>query len=165
LRDLAGAVGMRAPSLYTYFPSKDAIYDAMFTEGYEAMSAFSDEIKVPVEQLDPVEALTLILEGFIRFCQASPARYQLMFTRAIPGWEPSAEAYAVSVRTYELMEETLGEIGITGTPAVDLYVAVAAGLAAQQMANEPAGDRWHKIAGNAAQMLVDHLDDNEGGTT
>ena len=25
------------------------------------------------------------------------------------------------------MEETLGEIGITGTPAVDLYVAVAAG--------------------------------------
>ena len=72
LRDLAGAVGMRAPSLYTYFPSKDAIYDAMFTEGYEAMSALSDEIKVPVEQLDPVEALTLIFEGFIRFCQASP---------------------------------------------------------------------------------------------
>ena len=30
LRDLGRAVGMRAPSLYTYFASKDAIYDAMF---------------------------------------------------------------------------------------------------------------------------------------
>ena len=35
LREVAAAVGMRAPSLYTYFASKDAIYDAMFAEGYE----------------------------------------------------------------------------------------------------------------------------------
>ena len=33
LRDLAARVGMRAPSLYQYFPSKHAIYDAMFTQG------------------------------------------------------------------------------------------------------------------------------------
>jgi AcrR family transcriptional regulator len=30
LRDLAERVGMRAPSLYTHFASKNAIYDAMF---------------------------------------------------------------------------------------------------------------------------------------
>ena len=30
LRDLAARVGMRAPSLYQYFASKHAIYDAMF---------------------------------------------------------------------------------------------------------------------------------------
>ena len=33
LRDLAAKVGMQAPSLYQYFPSKDAIYDAMFRQG------------------------------------------------------------------------------------------------------------------------------------
>src|SRR4051794_9297628 len=33
LRDLARRVGMQAPSLYGYFPSKHAIYDAMFGEG------------------------------------------------------------------------------------------------------------------------------------
>ena len=30
LREVAARVGMRAPSLYTYFPSKNAIYDAMY---------------------------------------------------------------------------------------------------------------------------------------
>src|SRR3954471_3179938 len=33
LRDVAEAVGMRAPSLYGYFDSKHALYDAMFADG------------------------------------------------------------------------------------------------------------------------------------
>src|SRR3954463_14228493 len=33
LRDVAEAVGMRAPSLYVYFDSKNALYDAMFADG------------------------------------------------------------------------------------------------------------------------------------
>jgi AcrR family transcriptional regulator len=33
LRDVAAKVGMRPPSLYSYFPSKNAIYDAMFLQG------------------------------------------------------------------------------------------------------------------------------------
>src|SRR3954452_25081803 len=35
LRDLARRVGMQAPSLYSYFASKHAIYDAMFAQGYQ----------------------------------------------------------------------------------------------------------------------------------
>jgi AcrR family transcriptional regulator len=35
LRDLAMAVWMRHQSLYTYFPSKQAIYDAMFAQGFQ----------------------------------------------------------------------------------------------------------------------------------
>ena len=33
LRDVARRVGMQAPSLYSYFDSKHAIYDAMFAQG------------------------------------------------------------------------------------------------------------------------------------
>src|SRR3954467_9944716 len=49
LRDLARKVGMQAPSLYSYFDSKHAIYDAMFLQGnlellrrYEAMPEHDD---------------------------------------------------------------------------------------------------------------------------
>ena len=33
MRELGSRVGMRAQSLYVYFPSKYALYDAMFAEG------------------------------------------------------------------------------------------------------------------------------------
>ena len=33
LRDLAKEVGMQQPSLYAYFDSKNALYDAMFADG------------------------------------------------------------------------------------------------------------------------------------
>ena len=39
LRDVAEAVGMRAPSLYGYFDSKNALYDAMFADGYAELLA------------------------------------------------------------------------------------------------------------------------------
>ncbi len=158
LRALAAAVGMQAPSLYTYFDSKDAIYDAMFAEAYEALSRLSEEITDEVTDLGRVDALTRVIDRFIGFCQQSPARYQLMFTRAVPGWEPSPDAYAVSVRSYAQMAEGLATLGIAGDEALDLYTAVSAGLAAQQMANDPAGDRWRRLARSAMEMLVEHLD-------
>src|SRR5664280_2816824 len=34
LRDVAARIGMRAPSLYSYFTSKNAIYDAMFGQAW-----------------------------------------------------------------------------------------------------------------------------------
>src|ERR1044072_1216682 len=37
LRDLAAAVDLRQPSLYSYFESKNALYDAMFAQGYQQL--------------------------------------------------------------------------------------------------------------------------------
>ena len=34
LRDVATQIGMQAPSLYSYFASKNAIYDAMFGQAW-----------------------------------------------------------------------------------------------------------------------------------
>src|SRR3954449_10517322 len=52
LRDLARRVGMQAPSLYSYFDSKHAIYDAMFLQGnlellrrYDGMPVFDDAVE------------------------------------------------------------------------------------------------------------------------
>lgn len=163
LRETAKAVGLSAPSLYTYFESKDAIYDAMFIEAYEALRDFNREVVEATEGLDRVDALTEALERFVGFCQRSPARYTLMFTRPVPGWEPSPEAYAVSIRSYEEMASALSRFGIEGPEALDLYTAIAAGIAAQQMANDPAGDRWARLAHDAMEMLVHHVDQAERG--
>lgn len=162
LREVARAVGMRAPSLYTYFPSKDAIYDAMFAEGYRALLELYRDLEHTAEPSERRTILVGAVERFVTFCQESPARYQLMFTRAVPGWEPAPEAYAVSLDSYGQMTASLARLGISGDRALDLFTAVSAGLAGQQLANDPSGDRWRRLAGPAVEMLVDHLDRWEG---
>src|SRR5215469_14809148 len=39
LREVAGRIGMRSPSLYSHFDSKNAIYDAMFAEAWGELRA------------------------------------------------------------------------------------------------------------------------------
>ena len=156
-REVARAVGMQAPSLYTYFDSKDALYDAMFAEGYRQLGEAVTEWTAQVEDLEPVDALGTVIGLWIRFCQESIARYQIMFTRAIPGWSPSEAAYAVSANEYERMARALEPVGISRPEDLDLYTAVASGLAAQQIANDPRGDRWVRLAETAAHMLLDDI--------
>lgn len=156
LREIAGSVGMRAPSLYTYFPSKHAIYDAMFAQGYEELIAMHEGLDEEIAGLERSAALTRAVDRFVRFCQESPARYQLMFTRAVPGWEPAPEAYAVSVESYLRMADALERFGVSGAEALDLWSAMTAGLAAQQMANDPEGDRWRRLSGTVVEMLIEH---------
>src|SRR5881275_2811659 len=110
LRDLARKVGMQAPSLYSYFDSKHAIYDAMFLQGnlellagYEAMPQLDD----------PVEEFRASAQMFVAFTVEDPARAQLMFMRSIPGFEPSPESYAVAVRIVELGKERFKKLGVT----------------------------------------------------
>lgn len=152
LRDLAVEVGMRAPSLYTYVENKAAIYDEMFAAGYHELAEVMHEVELDVG--DPISALEGRIAAFIDFCQASVPRYQLMFTRAVPEWRPSDAAYAVSVKTYERMTHDLGRLGIDAPEAVDLVTAVTAGLAAQQLANDPDGDRWRRLGRDAAEMIL-----------
>src|SRR5437660_7759790 len=55
LRDVAAAVGMRAPSLYGYFASKNAVFDAMYAEGYRELRARIDALEADLPGVGPVE--------------------------------------------------------------------------------------------------------------
>lgn len=155
LRPLAAAVGMRAPSLYEYVAGKDEILDLMFAEGYEA---FGEVVDALPRTGDPAADLLTGTTAFLSFCAADLARYQLMFTRAVPGWTPSAEAYAVSRVQFAAMADHLATLGITHPADVDLYTAITSGLAAQQAANDPGGDRYARLAGDAVRMFLAHVD-------
>jgi len=40
---------MRQPSLYTYFPAKHAIYDAMFAQGWQAWVDRLNRLELPAD--------------------------------------------------------------------------------------------------------------------
>lgn len=154
LRELAAAVGMRAPSLYEYFDGKDAIYDAMFAEGWQALAA---AVRMEPTNHSTQERVLESVYRYLDFCAEDPARYQLMFTRAIPGWEPSPEAYKASVAAYAEFGTDLATVGIVAPADIDLFTALTAGLASQQAANEPGGDRYKRLAPVAVQMYFDQI--------
>lgn len=125
----------------------------MFVDGYGQLDAELDRLHGSAAA-EPRDALTRAIAAFVAFCQASVPRYQLMFTRVIPDWEPSPAAYAASLASYERMVTGLERIGVRDRAAVDLFTALTAGLAAQQLANDLGGDRWTRLAGDAAEMLL-----------
>lgn len=151
LRELAAAVGMRAPSLYVYFAAKDQIYDAMFADSYRALLELSRATPLPT---DPRERLRTIAVTFFDFAVENPARLQLMFWRVVPGFEPSADAYAPSLQVVELAREGFAEIGITDPAALDMWSALLSGLISQQASNDPGGDRWRRLVDDAVDMFA-----------
>ncbi|MGD9902889.1 MAG: TetR/AcrR family transcriptional regulator [Vicinamibacterales bacterium] len=56
LRDLAGAVGVRESALYNYFPSKDALFEALLT----ADAALKSEQMAALHDLDPADARSVL---------------------------------------------------------------------------------------------------------
>jgi AcrR family transcriptional regulator len=154
LRDVARRIGMRPPSLYWYFDSKQAIYDAMFAQGNRKLLARLDEQDWPS---DPREFLRLAARVFVEFCAEDVVRYQLLFQRTIPDFEPSAASYALATQVLEQMRARFAAAGLDNPAQFDLATAVVAGLAAQQTANDPGGDRWLRLVDEAAGMYADHV--------
>jgi len=151
LRDLAARVGMRAPSLYQYFPSKHAIYDAMFAEGArDALALLDDEIPAT----DVRETLRTAAHRMFEFTTSDPARAQLLFQRTIPGFEPSPDAYAPAVEMFTRVQALFVALGITDPDAMDLWTAVVSGLTNQQLANDPGGDRWARLVDRTVDMYI-----------
>ncbi len=146
---------MAAPSLYSYFSSKDALYDAMFAQGYREMLELG-----PLEGTDLRSALTSSAWRFADFCVADPTRYQLLFQRTIPGFEPSQESYELAKQAYTQMAEPLRRLGVEDQADHDLITGVFVGLVAQQLANEPTTTRWLSLIDRAVEMLVEQLTPN-----
>ncbi len=156
LRDVAHRVGMRAPSLYSHFESKNAIYDAMFadawTECLAVMRTTAD--KTPSNAR---AAIRLYSRTFFDFAVSDLARHQLMNQRTIPGFEPTPEAYAPAVATLEGLHTHLANYDVTRQEDVDLCIALVGGLIDAQLANDPGGDRYSRLLDRAVDMYADNL--------
>lgn len=151
LREVASRVGMRAPSLYSHFESKDAIYDAMYGQAWRD---FLDVVRDRTLPAEPGPALLDIAETFFDFAVADLARYQLMNQRSVPGFEPSEENYAPAVEVLGQLRRDLAAIGVTEESDVDLFTALTGGLVDQQLANDPGGTRWRRQLGRVIDMYV-----------
>src|SRR6266851_5008064 len=154
LRALAHSVDMEPQSLYTYFASKNALYDRMFADSNQELSRRLADANIPGEARGALRAMA---ELFVEFAAQDQARYQLLFLRTIPGFQPSPESYAIAVDVFASARAILARAGLRDDADFDLWTAVVAGLASQQLANDPGGDRYLRLIDDAVTMFADHV--------
>ena len=153
LRDLARRAGISPPTVYAYFDSKNAIYDAMFGA---AAAQFAGRMAEPYACEDPRELLVAGARRFAEFCTSDLERYQLLFQRCVPGFEPSPQSYAPALRALAGAREVLALNGITDARYLDLWTALITGLVSQQVSNDPGGGRWTGLIEESVAMFLSH---------
>jgi len=151
LRQLAKRAGITTPTVYAYFDSKNAIYDAMFGEAAETFAETRADLPDSGSAYDNMVADA---RRWVEFCTSDVARYQLLFQRPIPGFEPSPESYAPAVRALDLTREYFARNGVKDPRHLDLWTAMTTGLVDQQISNDPGGDRWTRLIEDAVRMFL-----------
>lgn len=156
LAEVALRVGMRAPSLYSHFASKNAIYDAMFAQAWSEYLELTETLEPP-SPATARAALRRYARHFFEYAVSDLARHQLMNQRTLPGFEPTPEAYSPAVAVLESFRARLAQLGVTRDEDVDLCVALVGGLVDAQLANDPGGDRWARLLDRAVDMFADDV--------
>jgi AcrR family transcriptional regulator len=144
MSEIARRLGMRQPSLYKYFPSLHAVYDALFARGLERSGA---AVQAAVEE-GPRGVVTIRAAGraLVRWAVENPALAQLLYWRPVPGFAPTTATFAASVRLLDQLRAAFDaavQAGVlhpnaASAEAPRLFTIVLSGLISQQMANEPA---------------------------
>ena len=141
--DIARRMGIRPPSLYKYFPSLHAIYDALFARGNARLSVYVDEA---LDGLAPgLDRLLEQCRAMSRWSMLNQGLAPLLFWRPIPGFQPTPQALEPATQLVARAREDLrvavrrGELvrSADSDDTLRLLTAVVAGIGTQQLANQP----------------------------
>lgn len=143
LAEVARRLGVQTPSLYRYFPSLTAVYDALFERGMHAHLEVQRQA-VGAAPGPGLPALIAALDASGRWALENQALAQLMFWRPVPSFEPSAAAMKPSEEMVALQKRAIEDAvtnGQLGREALvdGAYIAsvLIKGLMTQAMVNEP----------------------------
>lgn len=146
---LARAMDIRPPSLYKYYPSLLAVYDALFRRGQLAnLEALREGMRNAAPGL---EAVARGMEATGRWAVANPVLAQLLFWRPVPGYQPSAEAFAPAGQIVELLRSALADAAACGQvhpdaatdAGMELLSIMHFGVISQHLANDADRDWDH----------------------
>jgi AcrR family transcriptional regulator len=99
MRRIAAEVGCSTSVLYTMFGGKSGVAEGLWREGFERLRQAMER----AEADDPLGRLTALGHAYRSNALANRAYYAVMFQRPIPGFQPSAEAYADSLRPLHIL--------------------------------------------------------------
>lgn len=112
LRAISRAMGMTAPAIYRYFPSRDDLVTALLLDAYDSLAAGIETADAPLPRPDLRGRLFAIAHAYRAWAFAHPAEYSLILGTPIPGYHAPFEitqpaAHRASIRLGEVITEAL----------------------------------------------------------
>jgi AcrR family transcriptional regulator len=148
MRHVADRIGIRAPSIYKHFPSKEALEAALISDGFREQAAL---FEAALEHSH--EPLAAMAEAYRDYAQRHPHLYRLMYDRSLnrsllaPGSEESAVVPVLRAAgdDRDLARAawafahgmTILELNDRFPPDADLDAAWQRGIAALQASTQP----------------------------
>jgi len=147
MRKLSQRIGTSTIVLYTHFRDKPAILDELFVEGFERLHG--DLLAVP-DNLEPVARVMELGRAYRRSAVANATYYQLMFSRCVPGFDPSAQSRQASKAAFAVLRDAVAR-------------CVDAGLVAPGDPVEIAHTLWGTLHGLISLELFGYLPPSVSG--
>lgn len=139
LSEVARRVGLRQPSLYQYFDSRIAVYDAL----YERTTRLHLSRVASAAAAHPpgLPALRAVAAATVGFSVENPARTQLLFRPAVPGFTPSEAARRPSRVVRRVVEDSVAAAvdrhelhrAAASSQGLAMLAAITAGVTALQL--------------------------------
>jgi AcrR family transcriptional regulator len=170
LRAIARQLGITAPAIYNYFPSRDDLVTALVIDAYasfaEALIAGNDSLP----EKDFEGRIKATGEAYYRWAMDYPQRYQLLFGPALPGYKiPLDEVLSTSTRSMGVLIGIVeairraGKLRESGIPEPDEitgeYIAMLnmLGIPAQPQSLTIAVLIWSRVHGLVSLELSGNL--------
>ncbi|TSI12131.1 TetR/AcrR family transcriptional regulator [Brevibacterium aurantiacum] len=91
LRAVCEAVGVKMPTLYHFFGSKQGLIEAVIEHGFDLYIGRKSQMEVSG---DPIQDIRSGWDAHVMFGLANPGFYTLMYGKVRPGYFPAAQARA-----------------------------------------------------------------------
>jgi len=109
LRAIAREMGMTAPGLYRYYPSRDDLVTALIIEAFNSFSQYLETARDARPADDHAGRFRAVCEAYFRWAVAAPSRYTLIFGSPVPGYQMGEAAFPSAQHGFLVLQAVIGE--------------------------------------------------------
>lgn len=114
LRAIAREMGMTAPGLYRYFPSRDDLVTVLIVDAFNSFSMALESSRDACRPDDHVARFRVVCKAYFQWAVSNAQKYALIFGAPIPGYQFDQRAGPAAQRGFLVLQTVIGEAYAAG---------------------------------------------------